>query len=287
MVSVADCALDGVDNDDDGRVDDAGEIDLIAVRSDGLLGFEVDGAGAIVADHGRNWRGVTEVLLRRTRLDLAFDAATYVDDPFTDVHFSGNSFLVSGYDMGLDGIVDRRSPHPAIGTPGDPAWLVSQFPRSQRNNVVGAGGNPSVHEVETIDFVELLETYGPVGSMRFEDGESFHGEIGDRVALQPVIAYAAGDLRLSGRTSGFGMLLVEGDLEIRGALDYAGIIVVRGALDFRGGGSRAVLGTVVVGGTIEQAADLRGSILIQYSSDAIDAVRAVANGIEVVAWKQS
>jgi hypothetical protein len=287
VVTVVDCAGDGLDNDGNGRVDDATEIDLLTIRSEGLLGFDVDGAGNVLADHGRNWRATTEVVLRRTRLDTVFDSALYVDNPLAKVHFTGNSFTISGVDLGIDGKPSGNADCPGIGSPGDPSSIAGQFSKSQKNNVKGEGGFPSVLEVASLDIPTLIEQLEPLASLRWKDDASFHGDIGDRAKLAPVVAYAAGDLKINGKTSGCGILIVEGDLEIGGAFDFAGIVVVGKTISYHGGGSRAILGTVVTAGDLDHSNEMKGSVTVQFSSAAIDLARALGSSFDVVAWRQS
>jgi hypothetical protein len=287
VVTIVDCATNGEDDDANGRVDDATETDLVSVRSEGFVAFDLDVDGAVVADHGRNWRGLTQVLLRRTSLETTFDAALYIEDPLAGLHFSGNAFLVSGNDVGLDMKPTKKPAQPGIGTPGNPSKLKSSLTKSQKNNVVGKGGAPSVQQVADVELTDLLETFGPLATMRWKDGEQFHGAIGDRVKLVPVVAHAAGDLTLAGKTTGCGILLVDGDLDIGGSLDFAGIVVVGGRLLFHGGGSRTLLGALLVGGDVDDQSALKGSMTIQLSSAAVDLARTVATGFEVVAWRES
>jgi hypothetical protein len=286
FVTVVDCENDGIDDDQDGRIDDDAEKGLVLIRSEGFLGIDVDESGNVLADHGRNWRGFAEVVLRRTSLEATFDAALYVDDPHARVRFSGNSFLVSGRDVGLDGKPDHGATFPGIGTPGNPAPLKSQFTKSQRNNVVGKGGTPSVLQVGALDLPDLLATLAPLATIHWDPGASAKGPIGDRAAGTPVIAHARGDLKIAGHTTGYGILLVDGDLELDGAFEFVGIIVVGRSLKFRGGGSRTLLGTVLTSSDLDDGSDLKGSMTIQYSSQAIDAVRSVASGFAIVAWRQ-
>src|SRR5688572_26103418 len=229
----------------------------------------------------------SEATLRRTHLETDFDAALYVEDPFADVSFSGSAFLVSGIDVGLDGIPTLDSAHPGIGTPGNPSHIKSGIKKSQKKNVIGKGGLPSVQEVEAIDVQATIEAFASLATMRWNDGETYHGSIGDREGMVPVVAYAKGDLKLGGRTSGCGILLVEGNLEISGSLDFAGIIVVGKSLVFKGGGSRTVFGSMLTGTGLDYIDDFRGSMTVQYSTEAIETMRVAADGVTVLSWRQS
>jgi hypothetical protein len=130
----------------------------------------------------------------------------------------------------------------------------------------------------------MVETFIPFATQRFEAGESYSGEIGSLAARDPAVAYAPGDLTLSGGVTGFGVLVVDGDLEILGSVEYAGMILCTGSLVIRGGGSKEIRGAILTLGAVEHETEISGSVLIQFSREALDAVALIASTFEVVAW---
>jgi Tfp pilus assembly protein PilX len=75
-------------------------------------------------------------------------------------------------------------------------------------------------------------------------------------------------VKLSGGTSGCGLLLVEGDLSVNGGFQWYGVVVVTGAITFLGGGGKNVTGGMLAGGAV--SADLvGGDANIVYCSQAI------------------
>jgi hypothetical protein len=75
-------------------------------------------------------------------------------------------------------------------------------------------------------------------------------------------------VRLSGGSSGCGILLVEGDLNLQGGFQWHGVILATGSITFTGGGEKNVTGAVLAGGTA--AVDLvGGNANIIYCSTAI------------------
>lgn len=76
------------------------------------------------------------------------------------------------------------------------------------------------------------------------------------------------DIKLSGGTSGCGLLLIDGDLELNGGFSWYGMVIVSGSVRYLGGGDKNVTGAVLSGGSLD--ADLvGGNANIVYCSDAI------------------
>ncbi len=96
------------------------------------------------------------------------------------------------------------------------------------------------------------------------------------------------DLKLTGGTSGCGILLVQGDLEINGGFSWYGIVMVTGSVTFTGGGSASsgndknIAGSVLSGGSVE--ADLvGGNASIVYCGDAVNNQTA-NHPLRVLSW---
>ena len=75
-------------------------------------------------------------------------------------------------------------------------------------------------------------------------------------------------VRLSGGTSGCGLLLVEGDLHISGGFQWYGVVLVTGAVAFSGGGEKNVTGAMMAGSNVS-ADTVGGNANIIYCSSAI------------------
>ena len=87
------------------------------------------------------------------------------------------------------------------------------------------------------------------------------------------------DVKLTGGTSGCGLLLVDGDLEVNGGFSWYGMVIVSGSVTYLGGGDKNVTGAVIAGGSVD--VDLvGGNSNIVYCSSAINnqtANRALKN----------
>jgi len=78
-------------------------------------------------------------------------------------------------------------------------------------------------------------------------------------------------IKLTGGTTGCGVLLVNGDLEINGGFTWYGVVIVTGNITFLGGGERNITGAVISGGTSEVQDDvLGGDTALIYCSSAIN-----------------
>jgi len=90
---------------------------------------------------------------------------------------------------------------------------------------------------------------------------------------EPKLVYAdvgrEGLLKLTGGSSGAGILVVEGDLEIQAGFQWYGLIVVRGVVTFLGGGNTPtnIIGGILAGKSVTDATTTAGgSVSITYSS---------------------
>ena len=81
-------------------------------------------------------------------------------------------------------------------------------------------------------------------------------------------------IKLSGGTSGCGILVVEGDLELSGAFSWYGIIVATGSITFTGGGpgDKNITGGILSGASVDADTDttISGGVSIVYCSSAVE-----------------
>lgn len=78
-----------------------------------------------------------------------------------------------------------------------------------------------------------------------------------------------GVLKLTGASSGSGLLVVEGNLEVQAGFQWYGLIVVRGVVSFSGGGATPtnVIGGIIAGESVTNASTtVGGSVSVIYSS---------------------
>jgi hypothetical protein len=89
-------------------------------------------------------------------------------------------------------------------------------------------------------------------------------------------------VRLSGQTTGCGMLLVEGDLDVNGGFSWYGPILVSGQVIYTGGGNKQVTGTVMSEGSADLDV-IGGNANIVYCSTAINNIN-VNRPMRILNW---
>jgi Tfp pilus assembly protein PilX len=89
-------------------------------------------------------------------------------------------------------------------------------------------------------------------------------------SVQNVVRYTTNNtyIRLTGGSSGCGILLVEGDLDVHGSFSWYGPVIVTGSVTLTGGGNKNITGALLAGGSAD--ADLvGGNANIVYCSPAV------------------
>jgi Tfp pilus assembly protein PilX len=92
-------------------------------------------------------------------------------------------------------------------------------------------------------------------------------------------------IKLSGGSSGCGILLVDGDLDINGGFNWNGMVIVAGSITYTGGGNKNITGAVLAGGSVD--ADLvGGNANIVYCSSAINKLTQ-NRPLKKLSWEES
>ena len=269
----------GVDDDGDTFVDDSDEAELVQMVSTGTYG-----------DSQRT----IEVMMRRSVATPTIAASIQfnVENPIVDMN--GNAFFVSGNEHLIDGTEDNsRSPGYGLGAPTDASNLSSQIASNRADQVVGAGGTPSVTRVDAIDLDTLVEQAKSAATHSIATGTHSQLSLGSPTPGGVVIAVAEGDLHLSGQAEGYGVLVIDGDLKCSGQLLWTGIIIVRGRCDMTGGGSgKRLIGAMIVGeevlsGSDTQTVKVTGTVDMLYSTDAVELAQSRLAMMTVLSWQET
>jgi hypothetical protein len=93
------------------------------------------------------------------------------------------------------------------------------------------------------------------------------------------------DIKLSGGSSGCGILLVDGDLDMHGGFSWYGMVIVTGSVIFLGGGDKNITGALIAGGSLD-ADIIGGNSNIVYCSSAIDA-QTTNRSLLILNWKEN
>ena len=292
-----DWSSDVLDNDGDGLVDEGDESLTATADRWWVDGRDNDGDGAIdekdegvarvacTVPLGTSTVTLTGWLQRQESvLPINIPAVVSALDPNADLTFNGNSFLVNGIDSNLDGTPGSGTPVYGIAIDGAPRDVLRQLSAQQRDNVVGAGGWPSVTTWAPTSSTWLTDTVAalrPFARVNFSNyGGTYTATLGNWRTGDVYITHSQGSLHIGGGSTGAGVLLVEGDLEITGNWDYVGYVFVTGRVRFSGGGGTKILhGAMFVGGDVQQATGglnstlLSGNVSLSYSTAALNLVR--------------
>ncbi|MEE8104874.1 MAG: hypothetical protein V3T86_05005 [Planctomycetota bacterium] len=269
-------AADGIDNDSDLLVDEEDEVDLVEIVSTG------------------SFDGVTKTvrctLLARYRSPTVQSAA-YISNAAAFMSFAGNSFHIDGNDVDLNGNTTGDQV-PGIGVNGSPDQIIAALSGNQDDNVIGAGGDPSVMTVPELDMRDLIEEAARSNDIELAvDGNHQLSEPGAWGAISaPKILYAAGNIKVSGGAAGAGYLVVDGDCEISGGFEWRGVIIVRGKVSFKGGGGgKRLIGALIVEEDVEgddSGLLVNGTIDVIYSAATITRISTAFASYTILNWRE-
>ena len=222
-----------------------------------------------------------EVFADNAPLVIPKVGAVYMD-PDVALDVRGDAFQIDGNDTNPDGTAGPDVTRYGITTvEGDPAGthetdIADQIDSDLEDQVIGAGGSPSVGEVASLSSIEsLFDKLARTTTNQLDPGTFSDPILGTPVV--PEITMVTGDITLSGDGSGFGVLLVDGNLTMTGAFQFSDIVIVRGDVRQTGGDSTAhVFGTLMVQDAFsvidENELRVTGTTDIYYCSTVIDTV---------------
>ncbi len=243
---------DGIDNDGDGPVDGADPDEQV---------FQVVSTGV----HGNARRRVVAYLGFTSFLPTVTAAAT-VTNPTMGINITGAA-RINGTNVGLTGaaVGSGDSPGLSITTPGTTANLLSQLTPSEQGKVLGTGGTPSLGSTVPVDVNAIATQAASTAGVVITGTNISSTTYGS--AVTPVTAYRAGNVKFTGNTTGYGLLVVTGDLTIAGNFTWNGVVVVLGTLD-AGAGTAQIRGGVIMGPS-SPLLDIRGTCDLRFSGVAV------------------
>lgn len=286
---------DDVDNDGDGAIDESDEGSIVRIASRGALNvasFDVDGNA--VSNGGTVYtRRVRALGKKGVGLPL-FPYAVYLDDPIAELRLNGNALIVDGNDHDDANTLNGKAAVMGIATTGDVAAIKSQISKSQKDNIKGAGGSPSVLGTGNLDLQKIINDYKASADIVMKNPSSpYSGKLGDASTGDFVVTHVVGNLKLTGQGSGAGLLLVEGNLDIVGGWNFSGVVIVTGQVIFRGGGgTKKVVGSLLVGGDVVDAPttediEMSGTVDVLYSSTIQKKVSEAVSSLTLYGWEES
>ena len=224
------------------------------------------------------------------------ESALIIDTDDADADFRGNSFLITGNDTAppSEPTAPTRRPVHAIGVPSVAIENVfeSEIASNQEDNVTGMDGDldvypgPTVFDIDAFYAEALTQVDTTFGTGTFNGNDTYGSK------THPTVVRIAGDARIMGDWSGFGVLLIEGDFELgAGNFVWEGIVMVRPPdgedLDIRLSGGAEIYGALIVqtgapgpsGMPTELTFDHRGTASVAYSANTIDRLGATFSTI--------
>jgi len=206
------------------------------------------------------------------------ESAVTLNDPFAQLKISGMSFLINGNDKEINGAAPSTPNNlwgtgigpQSDGTPGDPQLIKDQMSNNQQTLVQGQGGAPSVGSVSAVPIDTVIAALAPAADVTLVNYEgTYTGDLGNYNQGTPQLTYCVGDIHISGGSTGYGVLLVDGNLTISGNWNYVGMIFVNGQVTFSGGGNtKKLTGAIFIDGDVRDI-EVNGNITLQYSSEAV------------------
>ena len=220
------------------------------------------------------------------------DAPLIFDVPSIDAKFNGPNYELIGIDTAPPSAPGQTS------SPESDRTAIRTSESSVRDDLldeIGAGGYDQVVGVNGEGDVES----GPLSvdpNELFDQASANRDFTTDGAGLKnktwgspnaPVIVYCEGDAKVSGQSSGYGILVINGDLEnASGQFQWEGIVIVKGNtpdVKLTGGGS--IYGALVVISTGGEAEFRMGAQAeIKYSSEAIG---RIVDGLPVLEENQT
>ena len=234
------------------------------------------------------------ILARLQRNGVFSPGAIYLPSDNVNTNFNGNSFLVDGHDTNLDGTHHPSGDVPGITTRADDAAdeVIRSLSSGQADNVIGAGGVPSVDMSAgpTVDRItnqivpNILRQPNVVTNPQITGNDVFG------TSSHPQITHFTGDVTINGTMDGVGILIVDQGLKVSGDMTFTGLIIVRGTTDITTvSGNATVLGTIW---TTDLRLTVAGSASVTYSTEALALANSIGfdnlipQHVKAVAWNE-
>ena len=240
----------------------------------------------IITASGRKGVGAKAVTVEAIKWPLPpMPGSVYAEG---DMNFAGNSFYIDGHDHDFAAPYDTISgatPLPGISSPNNAGAIAGSLTSQQEDNVQGSGADPSVQTSPlNLDIAAIAAGWVQMADVTYAGSQNNPstadwGTIGDLK-----VVHIAGDLDVSGTSTGAGVLVIDGNFKMGGTFNYNGIVIVLGDMDIVGGGSaKQVVGGVMVQGTLNGTSVVNGNVKFVYSSAMISQLYSLTR-YEISSW---
>ena len=216
---------------------------------------------------------------------LNVNAAMWAGGPLS---FNGNAFLLDGADH------DAQAPFDTIAGAPPVQGILTEGPTSdatvtsqQADNVTGLGGDGSIaRSTFTYDFNALWSSLTAAADRSFTGATTFSSSSPTLGTMaKPLLTVVDGDLNIQGTWQGAGILMVNGNINMGGGAMYQGIVIATGDVRLAGGGPADVariLGSVIYQGSLINASAQGGASRVFWSSEAV--TNALGMSKYTLAW---
>lgn len=265
---------DDIDNDGDSTIDEADE-DVYRVVSTGTLNGSL--------------RRVAAYLGFSSFLAGPQSAITVTNQSPSDIRISGTP-IIDGRNYSLSGALVGSGDTfgIAIAAPAATGKLSALLTPAEGARVLGKTAAPSLGQTTsytTTTFTDTVAQARNAAQIVVTNGVAAAMNWGNSTTGPQYIVYREGNLKVTGNTTGAGILVVNGDLTITGTLTWYGVVLVTGNFDCGAGTARIYGATVLGQGGIR--VDVRGTCDLRYSQAAVDlATRLTGRYVAFNGWQE-
>lgn len=232
-----------------------------------------------------------ESLVKATRSPVQLPpvyGAMYVSSTNLSLNFNGN-ILINGNDTNPDGSPGSGAPMPGVSvdSPNDSAYIVNTLKSKITEDIKGLGGAPSVQTInDVLDWNEVTQNLIFAADITVPGG-TYTDAMEFGTPSSPKITYITGNVTLSGKCDGDGIMIINGNVNMAGQFTYRGIIIVYGqsTIDTKIAGNGGIYGsTILVGSSVNIQAT--GNASFYYSSQAIQNANdnLKSSRFKIVSW---
>ena len=240
----------------------------------------------IITAAGRKGAGAKTVTVEAVKWPLPpMPGSVYAEG---DMNFAGNSFYIDGHDHDFSAPYDTiagATPLPGIASPNNAGAIAGTLTSQQEDNVEGSGGDPSVRTSSlNLDIPAIAAGWVQMADVSYVGNQNNPSTAGWGTVGDLKIVHVAGDLDVSGNTTGAGVLVIDGNFKMGGTFNYNGIVIVLGDMDIVGGGSaKQVVGGVMVQGSLSGTSNVNGNVKLVYSSAMIQQLYSLTR-YQISSW---
>ena len=229
------------------------------------------------------------VLAKRTPVKMPkINSAMYINSTSLSLNLNGN-MDIDGNDRNTDGSPGPNPAVPGVGldSPADSAYFKNNIKPKIFNDILGAGGTPSIRSVaDTTDWLAVTEALIFAADITIPAGTyNSAGQYG--TPSEPKITYVNGNVNLTGGFQGDGIMIVNGNLSMAGNSTFRGIVLVykNSAIDCKVTGNGGIFGgTILAGNNVNIQST--GNASFFYSSQALANAQAKlkSSRFEIIDW---